>query len=246
MNNDKSGSLMEHLQELRHRLIKSLFSLFLAFLVCWFFSEYILSFLRRPVQPFLKGTGGGLIWTAPMDPFMAQVQVSVFCAVLLASPFWLSQLWLFISPGLYKNEKKVFLFFSLLGTFLFLMGVCFAYFVVFPIVFSVLMNFGQAPDQPFITIRHYLSFITRFGLTFGFVFNLPLLILLLCRGGALSPAFLKKYRRHAILLLSVVSAFITPPDVLSMLFLLLPLVLLYELSICLVSFMDKNEDVADS
>ena len=237
--NNSLSPLRGHLQELRYRLINSLLSLLPAFLLCWFFSENLLNFLRRPIQPFLKNTNGGLIWTAPMDPFMAHLQVSLFSAVILVSPFWLSQLWLFISPGLYKKEKTVFVSFFFMGIFLFATGLCFAYYVVFPIMFSVLMNFGSSIDQPFITIRHYLSFITRISLTFGLVFELPLVLLLLCRSHVLSPVVLKKYRRHAFLLLSVLSAFITPPDVMSMLLLLLPLILLYELSLQLVLFMEK-------
>ena len=240
LNNKNQGPLRNHLQELRERLIKSLFSLLPAFLVCWFFSHTLLDFLRRPIQPFLKNTNGGLIFTAPMDPFIAHLQVSLFSAVILASPFWLSQLWLFISPGLYKKEKSLFLSFCLMGAFLFAIGLCFAYYVVFPIMFSVLMNFGSSMDQAFITIRNYLSFITRSALTFGLMFEMPLVLLLLCRSGVLSPQVLKKYRRHAFLLLAVLSAFITPPDVMSMLLLLLPLVGLYEFSLQLILFMEKK------
>ena len=189
--NNSKGPLIDHLQELRDRLIKSLLSLLPAFLICWFFSDSLLNFLRRPIQPFLKNTNGGLIFTAPMDPFIAHLQVSLFSAVILSSPFWLSQLWLFLSPGLYKKEKTMFISFCLIGAFLFATGACFAYYVVFPIVFTVLMNFGGGLDQPFITIRHYLSFITSSALTFGLVFEMPLILFLLCRSGVLSPAFLK-------------------------------------------------------
>ena len=162
MNNKKSAAFSDHLAELRRRVLKSLFSLVPAFIICWFFSEQILDVLRWPLQPFLKNTGGGLIFTAPMDQFVAHLQVAFFTAVFLSSPYWLSQLWCFISPGLYKKEKKLFFLFCLIGTLLFLFGICFAYFVVFPLVFSVLMNFGSGVDQPFITIKHYLSFILRF------------------------------------------------------------------------------------
>ena len=232
--------LQNHLQELRQRLIKSLLSLVPALFISWFFSENILDFLRQPIQPFLKNTNGGLVFTAPMEPFIAHLQVSLLSAVILVSPFWLCQLWLFISPGLYKKEKTVFISFCLIGTVLFLAGALFAYYVVFPIMFSVLMNFGGNVDQAFITIKNYLSFISRLVLTFGLVFELPLVLSLLCRSGILSPAFLQKYRRHAFLLLAVLSAFITPPDVLSMLLIWLPLVLLYELSLKLTLFMDKK------
>ncbi len=232
-----STPLWDHLRELRQRLVRSLLSLLPAFFICWFFSDHILNFLRRPIQPFLKNTDGALIFTAPMSAFMAHLQVSFFSALVCSSPFWLSQLWLFISPGLYKKEKKVFIVFLTMGVVLFFTGVLFAYFVVCPIMFSVLMGFGGGMAQPFITISNYLSFIIRLALTFGLMFEMPLVLALLCRSGVLSPVLLKKYRRHAFLLLAVLSAFITPPDVMSMLLLLFPLILLYEFSVWLVSFM---------
>jgi len=166
---------------------------------------------------------------------MAHFQVAFSTAIVLSCSYWLSQLWLFISTGLYKKEKKVFSLFCLLGVLLFLLGVLFAYFIVFPLVFSVLMNFGSGVDKPFITIKSYLSFVMQFILVFGFVFEMPLCLLLLCRTGILSPATLKKMRKSAVVVLSLVAAFITPPDVLSMFLLLVPLLVLYEFSILLAS-----------
>ena len=239
-NNKKSISLQEHLIELRKRILNSLFSLFPAFIICWFFSSYILNFFRKPIQPFLKNTQGGLIFTAPLDQFVAHLHVSFFSAIFLSSPYWIGQLWSFISPGLYNQEKKVFIYFCLGGSFLFFLGACFAYFIVFPLVFSVLMNFGNGLDQPFITIKHYLFFILRFTFIFALVFEMPLIFIFLCRFNILSAKVLKQYRRHAIICLSILSAFITPPDVLSLFLLLLPLVGLYELSIWLTHFLFKT------
>lgn len=235
----RAVSLQEHLTELRRRILNSFLGLFPAFIVCWFFSEHILDVLRRPLAPFLKNTEGGLVFTAPMDQLMAHLQVSFFSAVFFSSPYWLAQLWCFISPGLYKKERKVFIFFCLIGTVLFLLGVCFAYFIVFPIIFSILINFGSGIDQPFITIKNYLSFLISFTLILGLVFEMPLVLVLLCYGGIISSDFLRKYRRQAILFLSILAAFITPPDVLSLFLLLLPLVGLYELSIWLTYFFKK-------
>ena len=237
--NSKIDSFNGHLTELRKRVLNSFLSLIPAFALCWFFSEAILDFLRAPLQPFLSNTQGGLIFTAPMDKVIAHLQVSLFAGVFLSSPYWLSQLWHFISPGLYKTEKKLFIFFCLIGTILFLLGLCFAYFVVFPILFSVLMNFGSGVDQPFITIKNYLYFIIRFSLILGFVFEMPLIIVLLCRAGIISVEALKRYRRQAILFLSILSAVITPPDVLTLFLLLFPLIGLYELSIWLTYFFKK-------
>lgn len=238
-NKEKSSSLSEHLKELRRRILNSFFSLIPAFVVCWFFSERILDILRKPLQPFLYKTNGGLVFTAPMDQFISHLQVSFFASVFLCSPYWLSQLWCFISPGLYKKEKKFFILFCIVGTFLLFCGICFAYFIVLPLVFSVLMNFGGGTDQPFITIRNYLSFVLRFIFILGVVFEMPLILILLCRGGIISSGDLRKYRRQAILFLSVLSAFITPPDILSFFLLLLPLVGLYELSIYLTYLLRK-------
>ena len=235
-NNKKSISLQEHLAELRERLLKSVFGVLFTFLICWFFSSYILSFFRKPIQPFLKNTEGGLIFTAPLEKFIAHLHVAFFSALFLSSPYWISQIWAFVSPGLYKKEKKIFIFFCLGSSFLFFLGALFAYFVVFPLVFSVLMNFGNGFDQPFITVKHYLSFIFRFTLVFALVFEMPLVLIFLCRFNIISPELLKKYRRQAIVCLSILSAFITPPDVLSLFLLLLPLVGLYELSIWLTHF----------
>ncbi len=236
-----SRSLGEHLNELRLRLLKSVFSLLPAFFICWFFSEPILNFLRRPLEPFLKNTKGGLIFTAPMDQLIAHLQVAFYSAIFLCSPYWLGQLWRFISPGLYKREKKIFVFFWLTGTVLFILGACFAYFAVFPFLFSMLMNVGNSVDQPFITIKSYLSFVARFTFVFGLVFEMPLILLFLCRLGVLSPEILRQHRRHAVLLLSVLSAFITPPDVLSLFLLLIPLMALYEISIQLARFFQKKD-----
>ena len=234
----KPLSLQEHFVELRIRILRSFLSLIPFFVICWFFSDDLLNILRQPLKPFLKSTGGGLIFTAPLDQFMAHLQISFFASVFLSSPYWLAQLWCFFSPGLYKKEKKLFIFFWFMGLVLFLLGTCFAYFVVFPIMFSLLMNFGSGVDQPFITIKNYLSFITRFIFILGLVFEMPLILVFLCRGGMLSSGFLKKYRRQAILILSILSAFITPPDILSLFLLLLPLIGLYELSIWLTGFFE--------
>lgn len=234
----RSLSLQEHFIELRIRVLKSLLGLIPFFAVCWFFSDDLIDILRQPLKPFLKGTGGGLIFTAPLDQFMAHLQISFFAALFLSSPYWLAQLWCFISPGLYKQERKLFIYFWFMGLILFLLGACFAYFVVFPIIFSVLMNFGSGVDQPFITIKNYLSFIIRFILILGFVFEMPLILVFLCRGGIISSGFLKKYRRQAVLILSILSAFITPPDILSLFLLLFPLIGLYELSIWLTGLFE--------
>lgn len=239
-NIETSASLQEHFTELRGRLLKSGLILLPAFAICWFYSARILSFFRRPIEPFLKNTGGGLVFTAPMDQFVAHLQVAFFSAVFISSPYWISQLWAFISPGLYKKERKVFIFFCGGAIVLFLLGFLFSYFIVLPLVFSTLLHLGSGMDQPFITIKNHLAFMFRFILVFALVFEMPLVLIFLCRAGITSPKVLKKYRRHAILCLSILSAFITPPDVLSLFLLLIPLIVLYEASIFLSGLFSRK------
>ena len=234
------ASLLEHLTELRKRLLNSALSLAVAFPVCWFFSGALLDFIRKPITPFLSNTAGGLIFTAPLDKFTAHLQTALFFAILLSSPFWLNQLWRFVSPGLYKKERKAFILFWLMGTVLFFAGSAFAYFLVFPLVFSVLLNFGGGPDRAFITIGNYLSFVARFTLTLGSVFELPLILIFLSHTGVVSVKTLQNHRRHAVLGLAVLSAFVTPPDILSFFLLLVPLIALYESSIWLAGGFSKK------
>ncbi len=239
-NINSSSRLEVHFSELRYRLFKGLFSVLIVFLLCWIFSDEILDFFRKPIQPFLKNTSGGLVFTAPMDQFLAHIKISIFTAVFVSSPYWLFQLWLFIAPGLYKAEKKLFLAFWIIGTILFLSGVSFAYFIVFPVVFQILLFFGNGVDQPMITINNYLSFLVQMIMVFGLLFELPLVLLFLSRIGLISIENLKKYRKLAILILAVISAFVSPPDILSMFLLLFPLIGLYEFSIFLIIVFQKT------
>ncbi len=235
----KPRSLKGHLIELRKRLLKSLFSLLPAFCLSWFFSGRLLNFLSRPIQPFLESTTGKLVFTAPAEQLTAHLQVAFFFAVLLSSPYWMGQVWAFISPGLYKKERKLFLIFWFSAVVLFFLGLCFAYFTALPLIFAVLINFGEG--QAFITIKHYLSFVFRFAFALGLSFEMPLVLFFCHRHGLVSLKTLKKHRRHAWLALSVLSAFITPPDVLSFFLLWIPLAGLYELSIQFAGFFNRQK-----
>lgn len=231
-------SLVEHLTELRKRLIYILLGVFVGFLACWGFSEYIFDFIRMPIRPHLPSDG--LVFTAPMDKFMAHIKVCLLASIVLTSPFWVYQLWAFVAPALYKEEKVFGVFFILFGTTLFLLGVSFVYFVVYPLAFKFLMTFGGDVDKPMITISEYLSFFITTTLVFGAAFEMPLILSILGRLGVVSAAILKKYRRHAIVLLSAMSAVFTPPDVISMILMMIPMVGLYELSIFLVAVTEKK------
>ena len=152
----------------------------------------------------------------------------------MATPVWVYQFWMFIAPGLYKNEKKYGLLFIFFGTLLFLVGVNFVYWVVYPLAFEFLLNFGGATDKAMITISDYLSFFMTTTIVFGLAFELPLVLTILGMIGIVNKSLLQALRRYAIVLICIMSAVITPPDVTSMVLLVLPLYGLYELSIILV------------
>ncbi len=239
----KDMSLVEHIGELRYRLTRAAIGIFVGMCFCWGFSEQIFNVIRKPILPFLPQ--GGLIYTAPIDKFMAHIKISFICGLLLSAPFWLFHLWKFISPGLYKNEKKFATGFILFGTIQFSLGLAFTYYIVFPMAFKFLMNFGGDIDKPMITIDHYLGFFTQTSLIFGLAFEMPVIITFLGLVGAVSQAFLKKNRRYAVVIITATSAIVAPPDALSMILLMMPLILLYEISILTVGFFERRKIASD-
>lgn len=236
---DEGQSLVEHLTELRTRLFRSLVGVAIGFGACWGFSEYLFDFIRQPIAPYLNPNMGGLVFTAPMDKFLAHIKVSFLAGIILTCPFWIYQLWMFIAPGLYAKEKKFGAYFIVSGSVLFLTGVSFVYFVVYPMAFKFLMGFGGQTDQPMITISEYLSFFTTTTIVFGLAFEMPLILAILGMMGVIDHEFLRSKRRYAIVLLAALSAILTPPDVISMVLMMAPMVLLYETSIVLVRLLGR-------
>lgn len=236
---DGSMSLIGHLHELRVRLTKSAYGIFAGMLICWSFSEKVFNILREPIAEYLPT--GGLVFTAPMDKFMAHVKIAFVCGLLLSAPIWLYQLWGFIAPALYKKEKKVAMGFVFFGTLQFIMGLAFSYFVVLPMAFKFLMNFGGSIDKPMITIDHYLGFLTHTAIVFALCFQMPVVISFLGMLGLVSQKFLREKRRYAVLAITVVAAIAAPPDALSMLLLLFPMWFLYEVSILIVGSFEKSK-----
>lgn len=227
-------TLTAHLVELRDRLLKSLTFIAIGAAVCWIYSDLLMEFVRRPILPYLSS--GGLVFTAPMDKFMAHIKISILGGVILTCPAWIYQFWQFVSPGLYSQERKYGLSFMFSGSILFLLGVSFAYFVIYPIAFKFLLEFGGSIDSPMITIGEYLSFFFLTTVVFGLAFELPLVLVLLGMLGIIDKQFLIKYRRHSVVGLAVLSAIATPPDIISMGLMMLPMLVLYELSIQLVGY----------
>ncbi len=238
-NQDNDMSLVQHIGELRFRVTRAAYGIFAGMAACWGFSDQIFNFVRQPIQQYL--IGGGLVFTAPMDKFMAHIKLAFVAGLLLSSPFWLYQLWSFIAPALYRKEKKMAAGFIFFGTFQFLMGLLFSYFVVLPMAFKFLMSFGGDIDKPMITIDHYLGFVTQTAVVFGLCFQMPVIISFLGLIGVVSQRFLREKRRYAVVGISVVSAIAAPPDALSMILLLVPMWILYELAIIIVGFLEKQK-----
>lgn len=235
---DDGFSLVDHLTELRDRLIKSAYAIAITTVICFLFHEQLFNIVRGPVAQHLPD--GGLVFTNPMDKFLAHMKLSAVCGIIFACPAWIYQVWMFVAPGLYAHEKKYSLAFIAAGVGLFITGVCFAYFLVLPMAFEFLFNFGGGVDKPMITISEYMSFFATMILVFGASFELPLILVILGVLGLVSSQTLREKRRYAIVALATVSAVITPPDVLSMLMLLVPLSVLYEISIIVVRLVERQ------
>lgn len=236
----KAQSLYEHLAELRKRLINCVFILLIATGICYGFSEKIFNFVRAPISPYLPG--GGLIYTGPMDKFIAHLKLALVCGILVSCPFWLYQVWKFIAPGLYAKERKYTMGFIVSGTVLFFLGAVFSYYIALPMAFQFLMTFGGDIDKPMISIDQYMGFFTQMCLMFGVAFELPLVIVVLGMLGIVSQSFLKKNRRYAVMTISVIAAVITPPDLLSMVMMLVPMVILFEAGVFIVGVFEKKRE----
>ena len=241
-----SAPLIEHLIELRRRLIWALLAIFVAFLVCFYFAKPIYNLL---LWPYRVAAGEDapieLIYTAPQEFFFTQVKLALFGAIFIAFPVIASQIYMFVAPGLYRSERKAFLPFLVATPVLFLIGAAVVYFVAMPLAMTFFLSMQQTGDtqvQIHLTARvsEYLSLIMAMILGFGICFQLPVLLTLLARAGLITSAGLKKYRRHAILGVFVVAAVLTPPDPISQLALAIPTIVLYELSIYAVKFAEKR------
>lgn len=232
-------TLIEHLSELRFRLVRIAWGIFLGVIACYNFTFQIFDWMRAPIAPYLPT--GGLVFTGPMDKFIAHLKIAFFGGILLSLPWIVFQIWKFVSPGLYSKERKVAIGFIASGTLLFLMGVSFCYFVVLPMAFHFLMTYGGDVDKPMITISQYMEFVTTTAMMFGLAFELPLVIVTLGLLNIIDQAFLRKNRKYAVMAIAVISAVITPPDLLSMVMMLAPMWLLLEISIFVVGFFERKK-----
>ena len=233
--------LLDHLIELRRRLLWSFGALAISFGVCLYFARPIFAFL---VQPLLAAGQHQLIYTAVFEAFFVEIKVAFFAALMISFPIIANQIWRFVAPGLYSREKKAFAPFLILTPFLFLAGAAMAYFICMPLALKFLLgyqgNIGGAQAEALPAIGNYLDFVTRFLFGFGVAFLLPVLLLLLNAAGLVTRPQLKKGRRYAIVFAFVVAAVLTPPDVVSQLLLAVPLLLLYEVSLLAIWFTERK------
>jgi sec-independent protein translocase protein TatC len=231
--NGKQMSFFEHLEELRQRLIRSILAIFVAFGICFYFRDDIYGYLAKPLTDTLRSLhmSDRLVYTNPIDPFNLYIKLSAVVGLFLASPYILYQLWLFISPGLYRHEKRYVWPFVILTSGLFISGGIFAHRLALPPALKFLVEFGHQ-FQPFITIDQYWKLVTTIVVGVGLVFELPVVILILSLFGIVTPKFLIRNIRYAVLATAVVAAAIAPtPDLATLFLLWIPMVGLYVLSI---------------
>jgi len=237
--NDKPMPLLEHLIELRKRLLWSAVAFFICFGVCYHFSREIYSFLVQPLANILvtRGANRRLIFTALYEAFFTYLKVAFFGAAFISFPVIASQVYLFVAPGLYRSEKRAFLPFLLATPFLFVAGAALAYYFVFPAAWTFFLSFesqdgaGGLPVQLEAKVSEYLGLVMKLIFAFGIAFQLPVLLTLLAKVGIVPSSALKKYRRYAYVGMFIVAAIITPPDVITQTGLAIPLIILYEISI---------------
>ncbi len=231
-----SMPFLHHLEELRWRLIKSVLSVVIFSIVSYFFAEYLIIFIKKPlgdVQLYNISVTGS---------FYAYLKVSLIAGILGALPITFYQLWAFISPGLYKKERMMIIPLVLISTILFLIGATFCFIIVLPISFNFLIGFAGELIQNTITIGSYISFVGLLLMAFGFGFKMPLLSYFLAKMGIITSDFLARGRRYSIVVILIVGAIITPPDVFTQFLLAVPLYILYEISIIVVRLTQKRDD----
>lgn len=244
--------LIEHLVELRKRLIYSVLGFVLVFGVCLYFAVDIYEFLVRPLSNALKDhPGRRLIYTGLTEAMLTQIKVAFFAAIMLSFPIVAVQMWAFVAPGLYKNERKAFLPFLIATPILFTAGAAMAYYVVFPLAWTFFLSFetmgagsGGLPIQFEGKVNEYLDLSMKLIFSFGVMFLMPVALTLMGYVGIISSDWLRDKRKYAIILIFIVAAVLTPPDVFSQCALALPVCLLYEASIIMVRLTEKKRAAA--
>jgi sec-independent protein translocase protein TatC len=237
--------LTEHLTELRDRLVRAFIAVGVGFVIAYFFKERLFDFLTAPLVTAL-GAGNKMIFTGLPEAFFTYLKISLLTGIVLATPVLFYEFWMFVSPGLYRSEKRFMIPVVILSVVFFMLGSSFGYFVVFPYGFQFFLGFSSDTIQAMPSMKEYLGFASKMLLAFGFVFELPLIITFMARMGLVSVDFLKKNRKYAVLIFFTGSALITPPDVVTQIMMAIPLMILYEISIVGARvFQKKSDDTED-
>ena len=246
INNNKQ-TLVQHLIELRSRLIKSLVLIFIVFVIAYIFADNIYDFLVQPYADAVAGESGRrLIFTALHETFFTYLKVALFASIFISLPFILMQIWIFVAPGLYKNEKSVVIPYLIATPVLFLLGAALVYFFIMPLAIKFFLSFesiggqGSLPIQLEAKVNEYLSLIIRLIFAFGISFQLPVLLTLLARVSLVSSDGLRNNRKYVIVGVFIIAAIITPPDPISQIGLGIPILLLYEISILAVTYIESK------
>lgn len=230
--NTDNGGLFDHLSEIRSGIFKILIALCAGLVVTWTYSDYLVGFLQRPLLNLMPESDRHMYYTGIADKFMVYLQISLLASFALTFPYTLLQVWKLFSFSLTSAKKRFLFLYIFFGSLSFLVGLSFAYYVVIPLSYKYLLQFGDTPDEAMITLTEYFSLTIKILLIAGVVFELPVIMILLGRLGIVSHTFLKRYRRHAFLVIAIVSSIVTPsPDAVTLAAVLIPLYLLYEISI---------------
>ncbi len=241
MTEDEKQPFLSHLEELRKRLIYCALAVGIGFVIAYFFSEDLFRVLISPLKESLP-EGDRLIFTSLPEMFLTYLKTAFIAGILLASPMVFYQLWMFIAPGLYQNEKRYVIPFVIFSTILFIGGALFGYLVVFPFGFKFFLGYANDYVQALPSVKQYFSFSIKLLFAFGIVFELPVIIYFLSRIGIVTPQFLRKNRKYALLLTFVLGAILTPPDVITQCMMAIPLIALYEIGIIVSVMAGKKKE----